>query len=159
MYLPKRSHQRVTLSPAVLYTTKPWDNVLFRGNCLGIAAGTYTWLSVCVCVTLTCLLVTQLFAGLSGPLATVVSDPLGGGVCLVIKGQFGRVQPVRHIQETAHAHHKTTSWNQKGTEHTFTHHISLSRSYWCSLKYYRILHHSTLSVTYPCLLEWRSFYC
>ncbi len=46
---------------------------------------------VCVCVcahSLTSVLVTELFTGVSRSLATVVSYPLGGGVGLVVQGQF-----------------------------------------------------------------------
>lgn len=47
---------------------------------------------VCICVSagteyeLTCVLVTNLLAGLSGPLATVVPDPLCGRIGLIVEG-------------------------------------------------------------------------
>lgn len=69
-------------------------------------------LSVCPC-GLTCVLIANLLAGLGGPLAAVVLDPLCGRVGLIVEGQLGRVQPIRNIQEAAHADHKTASWKEK----------------------------------------------
>lgn len=58
---------------------------------------------------LTRLLVAELLAGLGGPLAAEVLQPLGGRVGLIVEGEFGRVQPVGHVQEAAHAHHEAAS--------------------------------------------------
>lgn len=62
---------------------------------------------------LTCVLVTYLLTGLSGPLATVVLDPLCGWIGLIVECKLGWVEPIRNIQEASHAHNKTAPWKEK----------------------------------------------
>lgn len=42
--------------------------------------------SICAMCGLTCVLITNLLAGLGGPLAAVVPDPLCGRICLIVEG-------------------------------------------------------------------------
>lgn len=59
--------------------------------------------------SLTCLLVTQLFTGIGGPLATEISHPGRRGIDLIIKGQLGWVQPVGDVQVAPLAHNEAAA--------------------------------------------------
>lgn len=60
--------------------------------------------------SLTCLLVTQLFTGISGPLSTEVSHPGGRGIDLIVEGQLGWIKPVGDVQVAPLAHNEAAAW-------------------------------------------------
>lgn len=62
--------------------------------------------------SLTCVLVTQLLAGVGGPLPTEVSHPGGRGIDLVVQGQLGWVKPVRDVQVAPLAHNEAAAWGE-----------------------------------------------
>lgn len=62
--------------------------------------------------SLTCVLVTQLLAGIGGPLSTEVSHPGGRGIDLVVQGQLGWVKPVRDVQVAPLAHNEAAAWGE-----------------------------------------------
>lgn len=67
--------------------------------------------------SITCVLVTQLLTGISGPLSTEVSHPGGRGIDLVVQGQLSWVKPVRDVQVAPLAHNEAAAWGEWGKKH------------------------------------------
>lgn len=63
----------------------------------------------CLLASLTCVLVTQLLTGISGPLSTQVSHPGGCGIDLIVQGQLGWVKPIRDVQVAPLTHNEAAA--------------------------------------------------